>query len=191
MGALVAGDDPAVGEDDLRGAQPVAGEAVQAAEDAEPAAEGQAGDADARAAAGRDRPAGPVERVVHAGEGRPRADADHAVTHRHRVHRRQVDDHAGGGGAAREVVPAAAQDGGQSLLPDERDRRGDGRRRAAPHHREGPHVVEPWVGRPPQRLEPGGPRQRHLVRDPGERRPAGRRRLRHGCDGTTAGGGGA
>ena len=72
--AFVAVDDAAVGEDDLRRGELVAGEPVAAAEDAEAAAEHEPGDPDGRAAAGGDRDAVRLQRVVDVAQPRPGAD---------------------------------------------------------------------------------------------------------------------
>ena len=74
MPAFVAVDDAAVGEDDLRGGELVAGEPVPAAEDAEAAAEDEPGDPDGRSAAGGDRDAVRLQRVVDVAQPRPGAD---------------------------------------------------------------------------------------------------------------------
>jgi hypothetical protein len=82
----IAVDDATVGQDDVGREQLVGGQPVLAAEDAEPAAERQAGDADRRSAAARDRAPVFVERAVelaepHAGADRHRAVADRDPTH--------------------------------------------------------------------------------------------------------------
>ena len=77
--AFVAVDDAAVGEDDLRGGELVAGEPVPAAEDAEAAAEDEPGDPDGRAAAGGDRDAVRLQRVVDVAQPRPGADRRDAL----------------------------------------------------------------------------------------------------------------
>ena len=84
MTLLVAVDDAAVGEHHLRGDELVAGQTVLAAEDPEPAAEHEPGDPDGRAAAGGDRHAVRLERVIDVAESRPGADRRHPVADRPR-----------------------------------------------------------------------------------------------------------
>ena len=82
---LVAAHLAPVGQDDLGRAQRVGGQPMEAAEDPEPAAEGEPGDADGRAAPARDRHAVRVERVVDVAEQRARADRRPPVGNRHPV----------------------------------------------------------------------------------------------------------
>ena len=85
----------------------VRGQPVEAAEDPEAAAEREPGDADGRAAAGRDRDAVGVERVVDVAEQRAGADrARPSATATASAATRR--SHARGRGAPREAVPAAA-----------------------------------------------------------------------------------
>ena len=100
-------DRPVV-QDDARGDELVAREAVQPAEDADPAAEREPRDADRRAAARGDRPAVGLQRVVDLAEPRARADRDRLLVDLDRSHRAGVDQDAGRRRMAGEVVPAAA-----------------------------------------------------------------------------------
>jgi hypothetical protein len=79
VGVLVAVDDTPVGEHGARGDELVGREAVGAAQDAQAAAEGQAGDPDGRPAAGGDGAIVGEERVVDVGQAGPGADGDRAV----------------------------------------------------------------------------------------------------------------
>ena len=112
---LVAAHLAPVGQDHLGCAQRVGGQPVEAAEEPEPAAQREAGDADGRAAPGRDRHAVSVELVVDVAEQRARPDRRPPVGDRHAVERRDVDQHAVRRGAAAEAVPAAARRDRQSV----------------------------------------------------------------------------
>ena len=110
----VAGHGAAVGQRHLRGAQGVRGQPVAAAEDPQPAAEGQAGDADVRPAAGRDRDPVRRERVVDVAQ--PRAGPDHggALGVLDRVQRGDVEhEPVARRRPAGEAVAAAARRHGQ------------------------------------------------------------------------------
>ena len=152
---LVGVDDPPVGEHDLRRAQAVRGQPVQAAEDPEAAAEREAGDADGRAAAGRDRAPAGVERVVDRAQPRAGADRRALALDADRVQRRDVDDDALRGRAAREAVPAAANRQRQPCRAGEGERRGDVRRARAQDDRSRADVFEAGERRPPQRVVGG------------------------------------
>ena len=74
---MVAVHDAAVGEHDLCADEAIAGQPVLAPEQTDPAAEGEAGDADGGTAPGRQGPAVGVQRRVHlcqAGAGSDRGD---------------------------------------------------------------------------------------------------------------------
>ena len=121
----VAGHGAAVGQRHLRGAQGIRGQPVAAAEDPQPAAEGQAGDADVRPAAGRDRDPVRRERVVDVAQ--PRAGPDHggALGVLDRVQGRDVEHEPGARRRpAGEAVAAAARRHGQPRGRGERERRG-------------------------------------------------------------------
>jgi hypothetical protein len=139
---LVAVDDATVGQDDLRPEQVVAGQAVLAAEDPEPAAEGEAGDPDRGTAAGGDGQAMGGQRVVEVAEPHAGTDGRHLARDRHRAHGRDVQDDPVGRGPAGDRVPAA---------PDRRpqaQRARDGEGRGDVH---GGHAAD--NGRRPQVLE--------------------------------------
>jgi hypothetical protein len=120
--ALVAFDDAPVGQHHPRGPQRVAGQPVPAPEDPEPAAEHEAGDPDRRPAAGRDRHAGRVERVVQPLQPRAGPDRRHRSRQRHVRQRRHVDHDPVGGGPAGEAVAAAARHRVQVVPARERER---------------------------------------------------------------------
>jgi hypothetical protein len=86
----------------------VAGQAVLAAEDPEPAAEGEAGDPDGGTAAGGDGQAMGGQRIVEVAEPHAGADGCNLARERHRAHGREVEDDPLGRGPAGDRVPAAA-----------------------------------------------------------------------------------
>lgn len=112
---LVAREDAAVREDDRRSEEMIGGQAMFAAEDAEPAAEREAGDPDGRSVSGRDRQSILVQSVVHVAEPGPRADGRDAVRDRYRAHRAHVYDDPFGRRAAGEAVSSAANGGPQPI----------------------------------------------------------------------------
>ena len=120
-----AGDELPVGQHDLGAAQRVAGQAVRPPEDAQPAAERQAGGADRRPAPSRDRAAVRRERLVHVAERRAGADGDRRAVQGDGPQGRQVDQQPLGRRAAGEAVPAAAQREREAVALRERERRGD------------------------------------------------------------------
>ena len=139
---LVAAHLAPVGQDDLGRAQRVGGQPVEAAEDPEPAAEGEPGDADGRAAPARDRHAVGVERVVDVAEQRARSDRRPPVANRHPVEERDVDQHAVRRRAAGEAVAAAAHRDGQPVGRGELEGGGDVLRSPAGDDRLGLDVSE-------------------------------------------------
>ena len=190
---LVAAHRAAVGEHDLGGDQRVRGQPVEAAEDPEPAAERQPGDADGRAAARRDRDAVGVERVVDVAQERAGADRRPPVGDGHGAHRRHVDQHARGRGAPGEAVPAAAHRERQPSGARMGDRLGDLLRSGAREGHRRTDVLEageggvhaPAIKRKATRREPlGEPSNRSAEAS----RPSGRRAFRPhglalcGCD---------
>jgi len=110
----VALDDAAVGEDDPRRDEPVAREAVAAAEDADAATERQPGDAHRGAAARRDGAAVAVEGVIQGSQPDPGAHDGDLVREVDGVHRRDVDHDARGAGPPGEAVAAAARRDGRT-----------------------------------------------------------------------------
>jgi hypothetical protein len=91
-----------------RGDDQVRGEAMGATEDAEAAAERQAGDPDSWPAARGYRATVGSEPVVDVGKARPGAHGDRALRDRHLVHAAHIDDDAGRRRASSEPVAAAA-----------------------------------------------------------------------------------
>ena len=134
----VAGDEAAVGEHDVGADERVGEHALHAAEDPEPAAQVEPGDPDPRAAAGGDREALGVERVVDRAEARARADvatpsATVTAVHRPEVERRSpsVEECP-----AKQCPPLRAATGSPARA-GEGDRRGDVGRDRAAHDRGG------------------------------------------------------
>ena len=113
-------DDLAAAQNDARAEHLVAREAVQAPEDADPAAEREARDADGRAAPRGDRAPVRRERVVELAEPHARADGHGVAVDVDRAHRARVDQHACGRRGAGEVVTAAAD---RERLAEARGRR--------------------------------------------------------------------
>jgi hypothetical protein len=89
---LVTVDDAAVRQDDPRPEQVVAGQAVLAAEDPQPAAEREAGDPDRGTAAGRDGQPMLGQRIVELAEPHAGTDGGHLPRDRHRTHGRDVQN---------------------------------------------------------------------------------------------------
>jgi hypothetical protein len=105
---VVAPEDAPVGQDDLGSQQLVGGQSVPTAEDPDPSAERQAGDADGRPAAGGYRAPVLLEHVVDVPELGTGAHGDRAVLDLDRIQRAEVDEDAGGRRAAREAMTAGA-----------------------------------------------------------------------------------
>ncbi len=181
----VAGPDLAVGGDDLRLHQVVAGQPVGAGDHADAAAQGQPGDADGRAGAAGDGPVVGGQPVVeidqpgargHGGGPGSGVDLD-------RGHRGHVHDQAGGGRPARVAVAAAAGRDRHAVVAGEGQAGGDvvgrvavgdaGRAEAVEAGVEQPQVIEvAGRSRPDQRA--GQVRgQRGPVRGRGRRGGAG------------------
>ena len=162
---------------DLGGQQLVAQQPVAAAQDPQPAAEREPGDADVRAAAGRDRDAVRVERVVDRAEPRARPDRRGAVVDAHGAHRRDVDHDALRRRAAGEAVAAAARRGRAGrrgaparASPRRRPRSRSGRRPAAGRRGSGRSAAgaprrsrASRAGPPRRRWPPGAPPSRRAV----------------------------
>ena len=123
-----------------------------AAEDPQSAAEREPGDPHVRAAAGCDRRAALVQRVVDLAEPRPRAHAGDAAGDRHGAHRPDVHDDPRGRRAPREAVAAAADRDLDPRPARERDRLRDVLGVAAEHDGPRPDVVEAADRRLAQRL---------------------------------------
>jgi hypothetical protein len=139
---LVAIDDAAVRQDDLRLEQVVAGQAMLPAEDPEPAPEGEAGDADGGTAAGGDGPAVLGQRVIEVAEPHARADGRHLARERHRAHGCHVQDDPVGRGVTGDRVPAAADRRRQAQLARNGERGGDVRGGRAADDGLRAHVLE-------------------------------------------------
>src|SRR5688572_5325784 len=144
---LIALDDAAIRQHYLCCEQAVRGEPVFAAEDAEPAAQGEAGDSDRRTASGRDGEAVFVQRVVHVSEPGASSYPHHAAGDRHRAHWAYIDYDPLGRGAPCEAVPAAADHRLKSRAPGEGDRLGNVLRSLAKHEGLRLDVLEAGYGR--------------------------------------------
>jgi hypothetical protein len=165
VAVLVAVDEAPVGEHGARGDELVGGEAVRAAEDAEAAAEGQAGDADGWPAARGHREIVGSERVVDVGKARPGAHGDRAVGDRHLLHAAHIDDDAGRRRASSEAVAAAAQRDVQPFLSCRREDVCDVLGHLTTRHRTRTHAVKARDLRPARRLVRGRARDQHLSAD--------------------------
>jgi hypothetical protein len=120
---------------------------VGSTEDAEPAAEGEAGEADLRAGPGRDCQAVGVEVAGELAEANAAA-SPHAVGgYRHVVERGDVDEGPGCGGVTGEAVTTAADGAGEAVTGDEPNRLGNVVGRRAAHDGVGFQVVESGVER--------------------------------------------
>ena len=180
LGVLAGLDDPAVRQDDLCPQQVIAGQAVLAAEDPDPASEREAGDPDGGTAAGGDRPAAGGQRVVEISEPRTGTDRRHVTVYGHRAHRCHVDDDPLGRGVAGDRVPATADRGRLAGPPRKCDRRGD--IRCAPAPDDGPRsdVLEARHRWPANRLVGGRARQNDIPRDSALQRLPVSSRVCHG-----------
>jgi hypothetical protein len=159
---LVALDDAPVGEHGARGDELVRGEAMRATEDAQTAAEGQAGDPDGRPAAPDDGAITGGERVVDLGEARTGANGHRAVGDRHLIHAARVDDDAGRRRASGEAVAAAAQRHASPFLSCRCERLRDVLGHPTTHQGVRTHIVEASDLRPARRLVPGRARDEHV-----------------------------
>jgi hypothetical protein len=172
----IAVQDAAVGQDDLGGEQLIGGDPVAAAEDSQPAAEGQPGDPDRWAGPGGDGQVMLLEGVVDCAEPGAGADGGQAARDRHRGHRCHVDHQPTAGGASGNAVAAAAGRARQAVPPRERDRLGDVLGGRAPDNGLRPNVMEAGVERQGHRLEGRRAGQDHLAGDPAlQGLPAGQR----------------
>jgi hypothetical protein len=151
---------PSVSEHDGGRQQAVAGQAVPAAENAEPAAQGQPGDADRRPAPGGDGATVPGEPVVDLGETHSGADHGPVAVDPYAGHRAHVDHHAGGAGPAGEAVAAAAYRDRVAAVPALPERGTDVGGRGAGQHGRGPDSGETrgHHGPHPRAWETPGPR---------------------------------
>jgi hypothetical protein len=150
---MVAVHDAAVREHDLCADEAVAGQPVPAPEQADPAAEGEAGDADRGTAPGRQGAAVGVERRVHLSQARAGSDrGDPVVCHGDAVEAGQVEHDPVRRRPAREAVPPATRD--DAVPGGRRVRHGahDVRHRAAQDHEPGTHLPVGAVDRTADRL---------------------------------------
>ena len=150
---VVAVHDAAVREHDLCADEAIAGQPVLAPEQTDPAAKGEAGDADGGTAPGRQGPAVGVQRRVHlsqAGAGSDRGDP--VIRHGDAVEAGQVEHDPVRRRSAREAVPPAAR--GDAVPGGCRVRHGanDVRDRAAQNHEPGTHVPVGEVDRAADRF---------------------------------------
>jgi hypothetical protein len=122
---LVAVDDATVGQDDPCPEQVVAGQAVLAAEDPQPPAEGEAGDPDRGTTAGGDGQAMGGQRVVELAEPHAGTDGRHLARDRHRAHGRDVENDPFGRGPAGDRVPTAPDRRRQAQPARDGEGRGD------------------------------------------------------------------
>ena len=155
---VVALEDAAVGEHDLRPDEVVGGDAVLPSEDPEAAAQGQPRHPDRRAGAAGDREVVVLQGLVDLAEARAGAHRGHAFGDRHRPHRRDVHEQAPGRGVGREAVPAGAGRELQAVPASERDRLCGVLGAGAGHDGRRPDVTEPGVERRGRCLVGGEPR---------------------------------
>jgi hypothetical protein len=142
MVLLVALHHPPVGQRDLRRDQLVRRKSPAATQQAEPAAEHLAADADRGAAAGRERDVVPGEGGVEVSEPAARSHGGQPVRDPHGTHQPQVQDHPAAGRAAGEVVPSTPHRHVETRATGERDRLDHVIGRPAQHHRLRAHIVE-------------------------------------------------
>jgi hypothetical protein len=149
----VAIHDAAVREHDLCADEAIAGQPVLAPEQTDPAAKGEAGDADSGTAPGGQGPAVGVQRRVHlskAGAGSDRGDP--VICHGDAIEARQVEHDPVRRRSAREAVPPAPRD--DAVPGGCRVRHGgnDIRNRVARSHEPGTHLPVGDVNRAADRV---------------------------------------
>jgi hypothetical protein len=161
---VVAIHDAPVWEHDPGADETIAGQSVRASEQTDPAAEGEAGDADRGTAPGRQGPAAGVQRRVHlsqAGAGPDRGNP--VICHENAIEARQVEHDPVRRRSAREAVPPAtwgdAVPGGCRV----RQGAGDVRNRAAQNHEPGAHLPVGGVDRAADRFVAGRVRAEQLA----------------------------
>jgi hypothetical protein len=162
---LVACHYVAVRQDHPCPEQVVRGQPVLAAEDPQPATQGEAGDPHVWSAAGRDRKPVLVERVVHVAQAGPGPHRRHVAGDRYRAHRRDVDHDALCGRASREAVPPAPGHHPQPPASRERDSLRDVLGGLAEHHGQRSRVTKAGYGRIAHRFVPWRLGEQYLPRD--------------------------
>lgn len=138
---------------------------MPAAEDAQPAPEGEPGDADRRSASGRDGDAVCEQLVVHPGQPGPGADRGPVTGHRDRVQPAEVEQQAGGRRPAREAVPARTYGKPNAVAAGESQRLGHVSTGPAARDRPRSDIVEPGLARSVRRLVLGRAGQEHIAVD--------------------------
>jgi hypothetical protein len=144
---LVALQDAAVGQHDLRPGKVIGRHAVGPAEDPEPAAQRQTRDPHGRARPRPDREATSLKRVIHGAETGAGTHPRHTPRDRHRPDARHIDHDTAGRGVPREAVPSAAHRALDAVPGEEQDRLGDILGAGAQHDRLGLQFVVPGVER--------------------------------------------
>ena len=147
LAGAVAVDEASVGEHDLSTDEAVARETVRAPQQADPAAEREAGDPDRRSAAGRDGSPVRVQCRVHLRESSAGPHGGESVVgHGDVVHRAQVEHDPVARRSPREAVAAAARRDAQARGSRVTDRPRDVRRRATADDELRMRVPEVGVG---------------------------------------------
>ena len=161
---MVAVHDGCVGEYDLCADEAIAGQAVLSTEQADPAAEGEAGDADGGTAPGGQGPAVGVQRRVYLSQAGAGSDPGHPVArHGDAVEAGQVEQDPVRRRSAGEAMPPATR--GEALPGGGGVAQGtdDVRNRAAQHHEPGTHVPVGGIDRAADRVVTRRVRREHLA----------------------------